>query len=65
MQEKEELVREITEEKTTQLSLPLMELFLLVSILKTSIMLSLPLQVNQESEIFKVLDEFLEKEKTK
>jgi hypothetical protein len=36
-----------------------------VSTLKTSIMLSLPLQVNQESVIFKVLDEFLEKERTK
>ena len=47
------------------LLLPLMELFLLVSILKNSIMLSLPLQVNQESAIFKVLDEFLEKEKDK
>ena len=39
--------------------------FLLVSTLKTSITLSLPLQVSPESAIFRVLDEFLEKEKTK
>ncbi len=45
--------------------LPLMEPFLLVSILKISIMLSSPHLANPESVIFKALDEFLEKEKIK
>jgi len=45
--------------------LPLMELFLQVSILKISIMLSSPHLANPESEIFKALDEFLERERTK
>ena len=63
--EERELVERLQNEKTTLLSLPLMELLVLVSILKTSIMLSLPLQVSPESEIFRVLDEFLEKEKEK
>jgi hypothetical protein len=64
--EERELVREITEsEKITLLLLHLMELFLQVLILKTSIMLSLLHQVNQELEIYNQLEECLEKEKIK
>ena len=63
--EERELVREITEKEKNAIIVFLMELFLQASILRISIMLSLLLQASPGSEIFKVLEEFLEREKTK
>ena len=63
--EQRERVREITERENNAIIVASYGTFLLVSTLKISITLSSPHLVNQELEIFKALDEFLEKEKTK
>ena len=63
--EEREVVREITERENNAIIVASYGTFSTGINIKTSIMLSLPLQVSPESEIFKVLDEFLEKEKTK